>query len=166
MANPLLAPLLGFLGNQVLSDRLRKVVREELGAAYAPGAFADSSEVFPGIGSISIVANAEPAEVDALLAACRGVLTELVEEGVPEDEVARLSEPLLAKLRDAQRTNPFWLEQLALAQRDPARLDDIRDAEAFFQALPAEALGELAKTYLDPERASLLVVTPKEASAD
>jgi len=152
---------LTFLG-VVLNDRLRLHVRERLGAAYSPGAQAVSNRVFPGIGVISITANADPDKVETLIDACDEVILDLALNGVTQSEVDRLKEPIIAQLRDARRTNEFWLTVLAEAQSRPDSLADIRTVDAFYADLSAEKLTELAQRYLAEGRASVLVVNPAE----
>ena len=151
---------LSFLG-MVVNDRLRLEVRERLGAAYSPGAQAEASQVFPGVGGLLIQANGDPNKVDELVEACRNVAQSLVEDGVTEEEVHRLSEPILKQLRDAQRTNGFWMTALDEAQRKPTSLDDTRTLLRFYENLSVSQLSALAGQYLKPESASILVVLPE-----
>ena len=152
---------LGFLG-QIIDDRLRIQVREKLGAAYSPGAQATANTVFPGIGMITISANADPDKVEVLVDACYDVVEDLLVNGVTDEEVERLKEPLLAQIRDSVRTNSFWYSSLANAQEDPQALADIRSYESFYETLSVERLSEHAAKYLKRDRASLLVVNPSE----
>jgi zinc protease len=149
----------------VVQDRLRLKVREELGAAYSPGASASPSETFPGIGILSITASVPPEEARAFADASLALARELAEKGVTADELARLAEPILAQIRDAQRTNGYWARGLAEAQSRPATLDDVRSLEGFYRALDPARLSALAKESLDAEKASLLLVTPAGAAA-
>ena len=150
---------LTLLGN-VVNDRLRLEVREKLGAAYSPGAGTQLSSVYPGVGLLMIQAMADPDKVDTLVEACLGVARSLAEQGVTEEEVARLKEPLLKQRRDAKRQNGFWLGVLVEATRKPHNLDDFRSADAFYEGHTAADLTPFAREYLQPERASILVVNP------
>jgi zinc protease len=151
---------LSFLGT-VVDDRLRLEVRERLGAAYSPGAQVSSSQVFEGLGGIMIQAAGDPEKITELIEACQSVAADLAENGVAEEEIQRLSEPLLKQLRDAKRTNGFWMRSLYQAQIKPESLDGIRDLVEFYQNIDAEALNRLAAKYLIPERSSRLVVLPQ-----
>ena len=156
---------LSFLG-QVLNDRLRLKVREELGAAYSPGAGAEASTTFRGLGGLVIQANGSPEGVEDLIEACRGVAQDLATAGVTAEEVERLAEPLLNQLRDAQRTNGYWLGALDHAQGDPQSLQDLRTLMDHYGSLKVEDLSALAEAYLKPERASMLVVLPQVDEAN
>jgi len=151
-----------FLG-RIVDDRLRLKVREELGAAYSPFAGAEASRTFPRLGAVMIQAASDPTKVDALVEACAGIASDLAENGVTPEEVHRLAEPLLAALRDARRTNEYWIDVLDECQRTPSILVELRDVVEFYEHLDARALSELAASCLDPERSSVLVVRPVPA---
>jgi zinc protease len=149
--------------NAVVNDRLRIQVREKLGASYAPGSAAQQSEVQPDNGLLVIQAMSDPDKVETLVEACLGVAQDLAQNGVTDEEVARLREPILKQRRDAKRNNGYWLNVLSRAQRDPRRLDDARSGDAFYDSFTAADLTPLAKEYLARERASVLVVNPKKS---
>jgi len=156
---------LSFLG-QVVQDRLRIEVREKLGAAYSPGADSTPNRVFPGVGLLTMQSNVDPAKVETFVEACLAVAADLAENGVTQEEVDRLKEPALAQIRDARRTNGFWLSSLSEAQSDPDALEDLRSLDAFYTGLEAAPISALAKQYLEPARASVLVVNPKPAAEE
>jgi zinc protease len=144
----------------VVNDRLRIEVRERLGAAYSPGAGVDVSSVHPGVGMLMIQAMSDPETVDTLVEACLGVADSLAGEGVTDEELARLREPILKQRRDAKRTNGYWVEVLSEAQLRPESLDEARAGDAFYESVGSDDLSPLAAEYLRRERASLLVVRP------
>ncbi len=151
---------LGFLG-KVVNDRLRLEVRERLGASYSPGAGTQLSSVYPGVGLLMIQAMSDPEKVETLVDACLAVLASLSDEGIEQAEVDRLAEPAIAQLRDGRRTNGYWLGTISQAQSDPAKVEDARTIEAYYQDVSAEAISKLAAEYLHPDRASLLIVDPE-----
>jgi zinc protease len=156
---------ISFLG-QVVDDRMRLEVRERLGAAYSPGAGAQASRVFEGLGGVVIQAAGDPASTDVLIDACLGVVEDLAENGVSQEEVDRLAEPILNQLRDSMRTNSFWLTSINDAQSNPEGLHSLRTIEEFYSNISVKDLSALAAEYLQPERASYLLVTPKSDSEE
>jgi zinc protease len=152
---------LSFLG-EVLSDRLREEARERLGASYSPHASAVSSTVCPGEGSIVISAMAEPAEAATLVDACLEVAGALAGEGVAAEQVDRLRPALVARLRDAQRNNGFWAYALSEGHCREGALDEIRTLTADYEAMQPADIDPLAEQYLSRERASVLLVRPKD----
>ncbi len=146
--------------NQVVMDRLRLEVREKLGAAYSPGSGVQTSTVNPGVGMLMMQAMADPEKVDTLVEACLGVAKSLSEEGITDEELDRLREPILNRRRDSKRTNGYWMQVLGRAQSEAGHLDNIRSGDAFYEGVKPADLAPLAKQYLKPERASILIVNP------
>jgi zinc protease len=153
---------ISFLGS-VVDDRMRLRVREELGAAYSPSAGAGSSQTWLGLGAIMIQAAGEPAGAQDLLEASLGVAAELAESGVTQEEIDRLVAPVLKQLRDARRTNAYWLDALTEAQSNPRSLEASSTVLTTFENLEIEFLNELARRYLAPERGSYLLVLPSSS---
>ena len=151
---------LAFLAS-VLNDRLRLEVRERLGAAYSPGAGTQLSQTFPGNGMILIQALADPEKVDTLMEACQAAADSLAVEGVTAEETDRLRQPEINQLRDARRTNGYWVSAIQDAHRDPASVEDLRTVVPFYQGITAETLSALAAEYLGRARANVLVVDPE-----
>lgn len=147
--------------DSVVNDRLRLEVRERLGAAYSPGAGMQQSQVHPGVGLLFMQAMADPEKVDVLVDACLQVAGSLASEGITDEEVERLREPILATLRDSKRTNAFWLGAMSRSQRMEGQLDEVRSADAFYESYTAADLTPYAAEFLKPELASILIVNPK-----
>ena len=150
-----------FFLSYLLSDRLRVEVREKLGVAYSPYASSDSSQVHPGLGAITIEAGADPSLSAQVVEACLTVADEMATGGIEDAEIQRMRAPILKQLRDARRSNSFWLSLLDEAQSSPEALDNIRTLEDFYESVSAEQLAPLAQEYLRRGRASVLVVTPR-----
>jgi zinc protease len=148
---------------EVLRDRLRIEVREKLGASYSPGAGVQASTVSPGVGLVLIQAMSDPDKVETLVQACLGVAGTLAKDGVSEDELKRLLEPILNRRRDAKRQNGWWLETLSRSQSDPSHLPGVRAGDAFYASVKPADLNPFAREYLEPGRASILVVNPAPA---
>lgn len=144
----------------VLVDRLRVRVREELGAAYAPGTTLQMNPVYPGVGSWTLEAMAEPAQAEALVEAFLATAEQLAREGVSEEELERQRAPILNQRRDAKRTNGYWISVLERSQRDPEHLDEARSGDRVYEATTAAELSEFAAQFLVRERASTLIVNP------
>jgi zinc protease len=104
--------------------------------------------------------------MQVLIDACLGVAQDLAENGITQDEVDRLSEPLLNQVRDAMRTNGFWLSNINDAQSNAEGLHSLRTIEEFYANISVEDLSALAAEYLQASKASYLVVTPNSAAEE
>jgi zinc protease len=125
-----------------------------------------ASTVFEGLGAVKIQAAGDPADMQVLIDACLGVAQDLAENGITQDEVDRLAEPLLNQLRDAMRTNGFWLSNINDAQSNAEGLHSLRTIEEFYANISVEDLSALAAEYLQASKASYLVVTPNSATEE
>ncbi|MBI3820649.1 MAG: insulinase family protein [Planctomycetes bacterium] len=150
----------------ILSDRLRVEVREKLGATYAPQAHAQMSRVYPGDGFIAIDAESAPDKVDETVEACIAAADGLAKNGATDDELTRAKEPILAQIRDAQRNNGFWMQNLSMIYTNPNAIADIKTISTFPENVKIADLTPLAKQYLTRDRATIFISKPsKPASA-
>ncbi len=151
---------LGLLA-EVLSDRLRIKIREELGDAYSPGAGSNAGDLYRGYGYILAGTTVEPSKTQKIADVIAQLAAELAEKGVTEDELTRAKGPILTSLRESARTNGYWIGNvLSRAQEKPEVLDWCRTRYADNEAITAAELSELAKKYLGAGRASRVVITP------
>lgn len=156
---------LSLLG-EVLNDRLRVKVREELGDAYSPGAGSAPSDVYPGYGYMQAGVEIDPPRAKTVADLIVEIANDLAEKGVTEDELERAKKPLLTSLRESARTNSYWLNAvLSRAQERPQVLDWCRSRYSDFEGITKAELDALAKTYLGSTRASRVIVLPAAAPA-
>ncbi len=148
---------------EVLSDRLRVRLREQMGSTYAPEAYSDASEIFPGYGYITASAVVDPAKAEEIEAAIVAVAGDLHDKGSTQDELERAKNPLLTSIRESERTNSYWMMVLVRAQERPEVLDWARSRRADFTSISKADIDSLAAAYLDPSKASSAVVDPTEA---
>ncbi len=147
----------------VFGDRLRKEIREELGATYSPFVYNSSSSVDPGYGVLRSGMVVDPAQADLLRKKLKGVGAGLASGEVSQDELERALEPVLTSIRDMVRTNRYWLKSvLVLSSRHPLRLEWPLTLQQDFAAITRQEISELAKRYLQPAMAAEIVLLPKE----
>ncbi len=149
----------------VMEDRLRKVIRERLGATYSVQAASFGSRLHPGFGYLVTQMTVEPGSEEAIFAEIFTVNKQLLAEGVTEEELARAKAPLLTSLRDNVKNNQYWLNSvLTLSSRHPQQLVWPENILSDFAAVEADELTRLARKYLADGRAAMAKVVPKEAS--
>ena len=145
----------------ILNDRLRVKVREELGDAYSPGAGSNASDLYPDYGYMIAGTTVEPAKAKKILDVISALAANLAEKGVTDEELDRAKQPLLTGLRESARTNGYWLGSvLSRAQEKPEVLDWSRSRYADNEAITAAELSALAKSYLGADHASRVVILP------
>jgi zinc protease len=146
---------------EVLSDRLRKKVREELGDAYSPGAGNSSNDIYPGYGYMSANVIVDPPRARSVADLIVEIANDLAQSGVTEDELERAKKPVLTSLRESARTNGYWLGSVvSRVQERPEQLDWCRTRYADNESITKADLDALAKTYLPAPRASRVIVIP------
>jgi len=148
----------------ILGDRLRVKIREEMGGTYSPNALSDLSDTYPGYGYLIANVTVAPAEGRKIAAAVKAVAAALQRNGVTDEELVRAKQPVLTALRESARTNGYWLGAvLGSVQEFPQRLDWSRTRYSDYESITAAELSALAKQYLNPARASEFVVLPVSA---
>jgi zinc protease len=149
--------------SNVFEDRLRKVIREELAAAYSPSCASTCSNTYRGYGLFSVSIEVDPAEAAKIQAAVLRIAEELRAGGATEDEVTRAKEPILTSIKQTTRQNGYWLSAiLDRAQEKPQVLDHARTRAADFAAITKAEIDALAARYLDNARAARFIITPAE----
>ena len=147
--------------SSIFGDRLRKVIREELAAAYSPSCRSDCSSTYDGYGLFSVGIEVDPGQAATVQAAVLRIAEELRATGVSDDEVTRAKEPILTSIKQTVRQNGYWLNNvLDRAQEKPKVLDHARTRAADFASITKAEIDALAARYLDNARAARFVITP------
>lgn len=146
----------------VLADRLRVKVREEIGGAYSPGAGSNTSEVYRNLGWITANLTVDPAKAQELTAVTVALADDLCRHGVSEDELNRARLPLLTGIRESLRNNGYWLNLLSRAQEKPEVLDWARTRLADVESITKADLDTLAQSYLGADRVFRVTVLPAQ----
>ncbi len=147
----------------VLDDRLRKQIREDMGAAYSPYVYNQSSTVDPGYGVLRSMMLVEPDKAALLTAKLKQVGAQLAQGTITADELERALEPTLTSIKDMVRTNRYWLESVLInSARHPQRLDWPTTIQSDFAAIKPEEIAALAKRYLQPDKAAEIIILPEK----
>jgi zinc protease len=112
---------LGLLAS-VMHLKLLDVVRERLGASYAPSAGFSSSSIYPGLNYLYADIEAKPEDLMALRAAVRAIAADMREGVFSQDELERARTPALEQLAQHASANIYWLTVIAQLQTRPDRV--------------------------------------------
>ena len=147
--------------SSILDDRMRKLIREELGAAYSPYAYNRPSLVDPGHGVLRSVVVVDPPQVEMVVDKLKQLGAQLTTGKITADELERALEPTITSIRDMVRTNRYWLESvLVQSSRHPKRLEWPKTIQSDIAAITVEEISALAAKYLQPEKAAEVVLLP------
>jgi zinc protease len=145
----------------VLADRLRSKIREELGEAYSPGAHNVGSDTFPGYGTLFAMSPGSTEKAQLVADRIVELGTALSEKGTDADEFTRSLKPILTSLKEQTRNNRYWLSSvLSQCQKHPERLDWARNMTSDFESITVDDINALAKEYLAKGKSTqVLIVT-------
>ncbi len=147
-----------YLLAQILADRLRVRLREELGAAYACTAYFVQSDAFPTLNYFALYAEVNATQIIRAAEIVRQELAALRTAGIGDDEFARAQQPFLHAMANDRQTNAYWSRTvLADAQQRPERLVAARDRATDLVAITRPEIEELARRYLDPVQGFMFV---------
>jgi len=142
---------------RILEGRLREVIREERGLAYAPAAKFTPYRGFPGFALIEANSDCAPIEAARVGALTREVAGQLASGGIREGEFMGAQGVLFTRLQQALGDNAFLLNLLMRAQERPQSLDDAL-------ALAAGAVNTVERTEVEAWAAKVLVPTNGRAA--
>lgn len=146
----------------LLSERLRVGIRENMGAAYSPFAYHRAHRAYQGYGLLAAYLLVDPRQVGAVAAEVDKIVDRLRDGGVADDELRRALDPTLTQIKDLRRLNGYWLDSVLIGSgRHPEQLDWAREMEKDFAAITVDAMNSLAAKYLDQSKAVRIVIVPE-----
>ena len=147
---------------EVFSERLRKVVREKLGATYSPRVYNISHRMYKGYGVLQAVLIVNPSQFAELRQEVLQIAGELQKGGIGKGELDRAQGPMVTSLKDMVRTNRYWQNSvLSLSSRYPEQLQWPLSILSGFASFTAADIEKLAAAYLYPEKAAVVTVGPE-----
>jgi len=146
---------------EILSDRLRVKIREEMGDAYSPEAGSAPSDTFTHYGFLVAQIGIDPAQAKKIVDTVLALAADLQKNGATPDELERAKKPVLTSLKESSRLNSYWLNAvIGSCQEQPQRLDWCRSRYSDFEGITKTEIDALAAQYLDPARTFKVIVLP------
>ncbi len=146
----------------IFSDKLRRVIREKLGASYSPQVYNRSSKIYKDYGVMKAILVVNPSQVEMLKEEVLKISGELWQGNISDAELERVKGPMLTSLKDMLRQNNYWLTSvLALSSRNAEQLMWPRTILSEFENYPLEDIKSLSKKYLKPEKAAIIRIIPE-----
>jgi len=146
---------------QILDDRLRLKIREELGETYSPASYHNASDTFTGYGYMTAMATLKPEQVAKVKPMFLEIADGISDTGITEDEFNRAREPQLQQLVQMRRDNKYWLTRVLVnSQAQPYRLDWCRSLMDDFTSIKKEELEVLSKKYLEDGKSIVIGLLP------
>jgi len=149
---------LSILGD-ILEDRLRLKIRQEIGATYTPQVMTSKSEAFADFGYLAAVMMLETTRMDEVSKLTAKIGEELSVAGaITDDEFDRAMKPMIASLTDLD--NEYWMDVVGDCQERPQYLEAARNREQDFKSITKEEIAKLAQAAFAPGKAVILTVAP------
>ena len=146
----------------ILADRVRREIREKLGATYDPNGLIWSGSTSRDDGYLIINLSTPPADAVNLANRIATLARDFAKTGATDDELQAALQPRLADNASRIRDNGYWLYYvLQSAQSEPVRLDWPRTRESDFRTLRLETINQLAKRFLSVNHLQMFIVQPE-----
>ena len=151
------------IAEQILQTRLFDQLRIADGATYQAQTNLDTSQVFPGYGSVYAFAEVPPAKVQLFFDTVDKITADLRTKEVTTDELERARQPRVELFTKGQQNNSYWLNALSGAQDDPRKLEVIRTTIPDLKHVTAADVQAAAQRFFVNEKAWRLVILPQPA---
>ena len=145
----------------VVENRLREILREQLGGTYSVGVGYSNTSPVPGYGTTTVQFGSSPENVEKLQAAVMAELDKLRKEGPTAADVQAVKEAEKNGIEEGLRENGYWqgsLQTLHLLGRDPKGI--LRRIERA-DSLNQQNIHDAIKKYFPVERSTVVTLMPE-----
>ena len=146
---------------KLFSERLRKSLREELGATYSPYAYNHASRVYEGYGVLRGVVAVSPDTISPVVEQMARIADDLAQNGVNQHELDLVLEPILTYIKDMVKTNGYWLDSVLVGSGiHPEQLEWAETIMMDYQSISADEITQAASKFLNREYAARIIIQP------
>ncbi|WP_300458528.1 M16 family metallopeptidase [Desulfobacula sp.] len=147
--------------SRVFSERLRRVIREDLGETYSPYAYNDPSKNFNGYGVLHVVAAVKSESHQFVYRKIKEIVQDMTSTGISKKEAGLALKPVLNHLKVLQKNNGYWLNAvMANASKYPQKFNWANTMMADYTSITHADLTALAKKYLSMDNSALITIEP------
>jgi zinc protease len=148
--------------SRVFSERLRIVLREDLGETYSPYVYNDPSMIFKDYGILHVVAKVKSDKHEFVYQKIKDIIDSILLDGITKKETELSLKPVLNHLKIIQKTNRYWLNSvLANVSTYPQKFDWANTMAKVYNTISNDDLTLLAKKYLNMDASALIVIKPE-----
>ncbi len=146
----------------IISERLREVLREELGETYSPYVYNYPSIRFKKYGIFEIVVNVHPDNHESVYKKIFEIVNTLDTEPVTKKETEAALKIQLNQLKEYRRTNSYWLYSvLSHSSVYPEKFDWASNMMDDYKSIKSEEINQLADEYLKIEDSARIFIRPE-----
>jgi len=147
---------------QIFQNRLFDVMREKIGASYAPQVSSSWPLDLPSGGYFAATTQLRPGDLPAFFAAADQIAADLAAAPPSADEIARVTEPMKQWITRLSTGNGFYLDQLQGGAIEPRKIGDLRSILVDSSTTTPQVMQDLAKRYLRSDVTWKLEVVPEK----
>ncbi len=147
--------------SQVLSIRLREILREELGGTYGVSVGFNNSPPFKGYGAMFIQFGSSPDNIDKLVAASLKEIERLKLEGPSLDDVNKVKEAERRDLETNAKQNSYWLGSMQTVHMFGWDVGRINKRLERTDSLTPEIIKTMFQKYFPLDRYTLVTLKPE-----
>jgi zinc protease len=145
----------------ILQDRLRETMREELGGTYGVSVGPGYQKFPKGEYQVQVQFGSDPARIDELVKAMLEQIEKLKAEGPTAKQVADVKETMLRDLETSTRTNGFYLTNISARYETGEDLSTLFNLADYYNKITPETIQQAARTYLDTNNYVLVELKPE-----
>ncbi len=150
---------------QVLQNRLRETLREDLGGTYSVSVSPRYSKFPREEYELQIAFGSSPDRVDELTQAVLQQIDAFKTQGPTPKQVGDVKETLLRDLQTNRTSNAFYLTNIAGRYETGESLDSLFHLEDYYNRLSPEMIQQAARTYLNTSNYVDVALFPEKAAA-
>ena len=149
---------------EVLSIRLREVLREDLGEVYGVRVNSSIRSVPDSLQQFTIRFNAEPESYETLIGQISAEIDSIAAGNIPADILDKIRATRIKSYQEASRRNSFWLAQIkqCLQQRHDWEVLYPGYYERRLATLNGADIAQMAKQYLQEAVLLKFVLSPEK----
>ncbi|MFH2091107.1 MAG: insulinase family protein [Pseudomonadota bacterium] len=147
--------------SKIFSERLRLIIREELGESYSPYVFNNASTIYKDYGVLQAVVSVKPENHLIVTQKIKQIVESFSFNGISDQETQYAINPLLTYLKSYRQTNDYWLNSvLSDSSNFPVKFDWARNIVTGYENITRDELMALANKYLQIKDSALIVILP------
>ena len=147
---------------EILQNRLRESLREELGGTYSVSAGASYTRIPRPEYTLSVDIGSDPARNDELLKAVGAEVALLREKGPTEQQVNDVREAMLREYETSMRQNGYLMGQISVRYQFGEDMRTVFALPEYYKKVTAGTIHEAAKTYLNPATVVTVTLFPEK----
>ena len=145
--------------SRIFSERLRILIREELGETYSPYAYNDPSMSFKDYGVMHSVVHVKPERVEFVYNKLKEIIHSLTLQTITKEETDSALKPVINHLEIVRKNNNYWLNSvMANSYIYPQKFEWAGNMPYDYGKINYIEMNGLARKYLSIDQSALIII--------